>query len=345
MLETPSPPLQCVFSGIQPSGTLHLGNYLGAVAQWVTLQHRTATPIFCIVDWHALTVWQDPAALRAGVLDLAASLLACGIDPQKSILFPQSLNPDHVELAWLLNCVARFGWVSRMTQFKEKSGKNREQASLGLFAYPVLMAADILAYPTNGVPVGDDQRQHLELTREIAIRFHDQYGGGDSVAEPLLIPPATLVLPTGARVMSLRDGNKKMSKSDPSDAARIDMTDDDDTIRRKIQRARTDSLPFPETAMTMQDRPEVANLIGIYAALRGESIESVMAEFAGGPFAPFKEALAESLVETIRPIRTRTVALRADEAALVRMLTDGAGRARAISQPRLARVRQMMGLL
>ncbi len=344
MTSSVTPSLGCVFSGIQPSGTLHLGNYLGAVQQWVELQDRAEQLIFCVVDLHALTVWQDPAELRENTLSLAASLLACGLDPAKCLLFPQSWNSDHSELAWLLNCVARFGWIQRMTQFKEKTGKNREHASLGLFAYPTLMAADILAYPTNAVPVGDDQRQHLELAREIAIRFNHEYPGADADAPPLLIPPDTLTLPVGARVMSLKDGTKKMSKSDASALSRIDLTDSADQIAEKIRKARTDPAPVPDSIDELAVRPEVTNLLGIYAGMAGTSLANVIDEYAGKPFSVFKPALTELLDARLSPIRTRAEQWRADPDGLRQILRSGAERAQEISHPRLTEIKYRMGL-
>src|SRR6201995_3085647 len=278
--------MQRVFSGIQPSGIPTLGNYLGAVRNWVKLQDDHAC-IWCVVDLHAMTVWQDPAELRQQSLEMAAVLLACGVDPARHILFLQSSVRAHAQLAWIFNCISRLGWLNRMTQFKDKSGKDRENASSGLYVYPNLMAADILAYHATRVPVGDDQRQHLELTNDIAQKFNHDYGTDFFPAiEPLIQGPA-------ARVMSLRDGSKKMSKSDPSDQSRINLTDDADTIALKIRRAKTDPEPLPEDARGLEGRAEARNLVGIYAALTGTDYAGVLAEFGGGQFSGFKSALAD----------------------------------------------------
>ena len=270
-----------IFSGIQPTGHLHLGNYLGAIRNWVRLQ-KDFECLFCVVDLHAITVWQDPKELAANTRRIAAALIAAGIDPGQNILFHQSAVPGHAQLAWIFNCVARLGWLNRMTQFKEKAGKNRENASVGLYAYPNLMAADILLYKATHVPVGEDQKQHLELARNIAAKFNNDYGVDFfPVVEPLIFGPAT-------RVMSLRDGRAKMSKSDPSDYSRINMTDDADLIRRKIRKARTDPEPLPDTSDALADRPEAANLIGIYAALADLTGDEVCEQFGGSPFSRFQ---------------------------------------------------------
>ena len=284
-----------VLSGIQPSGIPTIGNYLGALRNWVALQD-THDCLYCIVDLHAITVFQEPAALRTQTLEMAATLLACGIDPARSTLFVQSAVSAHARLAWIFNCVARLGWLNRMTQFKDKAGKDREAASVGLYVYPNLMAADICAYHATHVPVGDDQRQHLELANDIAEKFNHDFG----VAFFPRIAP--LILGEGARVMSLRDGTKKMSKSDPSDQSRISLTDDADTVALKIRRAKTDPLPVPSDVAEFEGRPEARNLAVIYAAFAGCAVGEVLARFGGGGFGAFKEALAELVVARLAPI-------------------------------------------
>jgi len=297
-----------IFSGIQPSGGLTLGNYLGALKRFVEKQDEGIETIYCLVDLHAVTVWQDPEALRRQTREAAAGFIAAGIDPTRSILFNQSQVSAHAELGWVLNCVARMGWMSRMTQWKDKAGKNAEAASLGLFAYPALMAADILAYQATMVPVGEDQKQHVELTRDIAAKFnHDYKVDFFPMPEPVIEGAAT-------RVMSLRDGSKKMSKSDPSDASRINLTDDADAIAQKIRKARTDAEPLPETLSELKDRPEAKNLVNIYAALAGEAPETVLEQFAGHGFGAFKPALAELAVAVLSPITTEMTRLMADPA-------------------------------
>ncbi|RMH48146.1 MAG: tryptophan--tRNA ligase [Alphaproteobacteria bacterium] len=328
-----------VFSGIQPSGGLTLGNYLGALKRFVELQERGAETIYCIVDLHAITVWQDPAALRRNTRELAAGFLASGIDPTRSILFNQSQVPGHAQLAWIFNCVARMGWLNRMTQFKDKAGKNRENASVGLFAYPTLMAADILLYHATHVPVGEDQKQHLELTRDIAIKFNHDYGvDWFPVVEPVIEGPAT-------RVMSLRDGTKKMSKSDPSDMSRINLTDDADTIARKIRKARTDPEPLPETLEGLEGRPEARNLVNIFAALADITPEQAIRQVAGKQFSEFKPMLAELAVERLAPISRRMAELMEDPAEIDRILGDGARRADAIATPILEKTYDIVGML
>lgn len=325
-----------VFSGIQPTGNLHLGNYLGAIRNWVTMQDLHEC-IYCIVDLHAITMRQDPLALRNGIRDMAAALLASGIDPKRAVLFQQSQVRVHAELAWVLMCTARMGWLNRMTQFKEKSGKDREGASVGLFTYPVLQAADILAYKATHVPVGDDQKQHLELARDIAAKFNIDLGTDlFPLPEPVIEGPAT-------RVMSLRDGTAKMSKSDPSDASRINLTDDADTIAQKIKRAKTDAEPLPSEPAGLAGRPEAANLAGLMAALTSRSVASVLAEYGGKGFGAFKPALADVMVATLSPITSRFNALRGDTGSLDAILADGAARARAIAEPVLADVHRAMG--
>ncbi len=333
----PSPHRPLVFSGVQPSGALHLGNYLGALTKFVELQRRMDC-LFCVVDLHALTAWQDPARLADQTREIAAAYLAAGVDPARAIIFPQSAVPEHAELAWLFECVARVGWLDRMTQFKDKSGKDKEGASVGLYAYPVLQAADILLYRATHVPVGEDQKQHLELTRDIAGKFNHDYDA------PGFFPlPAPLIEGPGARVMSLRDGAAKMSKSDPSDQSRINLTDDAETIALKIRRAKTDAEPLPETVEGLSGRPEADNLVGIHAALAGQTKAEVLAEFAGQGFGRFKPALAERLVESLSPVSARLRGYLADPAEIDRVLADGAERARAIAAPILAETRRVVG--
>ncbi len=325
-----------VFSGIQPTGNLHLGNYLGAIRNWVTMQDAHEC-IYCVVDLHAITVAQDPAVLRAGIREMTAALLASGIDPQRAVLFPQSQVRVHAELAWVLMCTARMGWLNRMTQFKEKSGKDREGASVGLFTYPVLQAADILAYKATHVPVGDDQKQHLELARDIAQKFNNDFNIElFPLPDPVIEGPAT-------RVMSLRDGSAKMSKSDPTDASRINLTDDADAIAQKIKRAKTDADALPSEAAGLAGRPEAANLVGLMAALTNRSVADVLADFGGKGFGAFKPALAEVMVATIAPITARFNDLRGDVTTLDAVLADGAARARAIAEPVLAEVHRAVG--
>jgi tryptophanyl-tRNA synthetase len=327
-----------VFSGIQPTGNLHLGNYLGAIRNWVTMQDAHEC-IYCIVDLHAITVPHEPAALRSGIRDMTAALLASGIDPARSILFAQSQVSAHAELAWVLMCTARMGWMNRMTQFKEKSGKDRESASVGLYTYPVLMAADILAYKATHVPVGDDQKQHLELARDIAAKFNSDFGVElFPLPEPVIQGPAT-------RVMSLRDGTAKMSKSDPSDASRINMTDDSDTIAQKIRRAKTDAEPLPSEAAGLAGRPEAANLVGLMAALTNGTVADVLRTYGGQGFGQgFKADLAEAMVQALAPITSRFNELRQDATTLDAVLTTGAERARVIAAPVLADVHRAVGL-
>ena len=327
-----------IFSGIQPTGNLHLGNYLGAIRNWVALQDQ-AECLYCIVDLHAITLWQEPDALRSGIREMAAALIACGIDPKRSILFNQSMVREHAELAWVLYCVARVGWVNRMTQFKDKAGKDKEGASVGLYTYPVLQAADIIVYGATHVPVGEDQRQHLELARDIAIKFNNDY------KTELLVPPETIVPKLSARVMSLRDGSVKMSKSDASDMSRINLTDDADTIRNKIKRAKTDPEPLPDNEAELATRPEAANLVGIYATLSGESVDEVLQRYAGKGFGVFKPDLGELLVTSLSPISERFRALKDDHASIDAILRDGAERATAIAAPLLRQVYDTVGFL
>jgi len=327
-----------IFSGIQPTGNLHLGNYLGAIRNWVALQHDYEC-IFCIVDLHALTQPQDPAELRASTREVTAAYIAAGIDPERCTIFNQSMVPAHTELSWLLGCLTPLGWLNRMTQFKEKAGKNREMAGLGLYAYPVLMAADILLYKATHVPVGEDQKQHLELARDIAGAFNRRY---DREFFPL---PEPQIFGTATRVMSFRDGTKKMSKSDTSDYSRINMTDDAGTIALKIRRAKTDPEPLPMMVAELEDRPEADNLIGIYGALAGLSREEALAKFAGQNFSVFKQALSELSVEVLGRIGGDMRRLVADPGYIDSVLRRGAEHANAIAGPVLREAQEISGLL
>ena len=328
-----------IFSGIQPSGGLTLGNYLGALKRFVEKQDEGIETIYCLVDMHAITVWQDPAKLRQQTREAAAGFIAAGIDPRRSILFNQSQVAAHAELGWIFNCIARMGWMSRMTQFKDKAGKNSENVSLGLFAYPSLMAADIMAYKATHVPVGEDQKQHLELCRDIAIKFNNDYKVDYfPIVEPVIEGPAT-------RVMSLRDGTKKMSKSDPSDQSRINLTDDADTISKKIRKAKTDSAPLPDNLAALKDRPEAKNLVNIYAALAGHTPNQVIKDFAGALFGTFKPALADLAVAKLSPITTEMSRLMKDPAEIDRILGEGANRADAIARPILDQVYDIVGMI
>ncbi len=326
-----------VFSGMQPTNGLHLGNYLGALKNWVAMQDDSDC-IYCIVDLHAITTGPDPKELAQRTRDVAAAYLAAGLDPKRSILFAQSAVREHSELAWVLNCTARMGWLERMTQFKDKAGKDAERMSVGLFDYPVLQAADILVYKGTHVPVGEDQKQHIELSRDIAQKFNNDYN-----AQGFFPLPEPMIQRAGARIMSLRDGTKKMSKSDPSDMARINLTDDADAIANKIKRATTDPQPLPETVEGLKGRAEVENLVGIYAATTGGTSADVLAEFGGKGFGVFKPALAEVLVARLAPIAAEYNRLSADRAALDAILRDGAERARAIAAPVMAEVREIVG--
>jgi tryptophanyl-tRNA synthetase len=327
-----------ILSGIQPTHKMHLGNYLGAVRHWVALQDTFQT-LYCVVDLHALTIPQDPAVLRAQSRELAATLLAAGIDPRRSILFVQSHVPAHSELAWLFSCVTPLGWLYRMTQFKDKAGSQRDNTLHGLLAYPVLMAADILVYRATHVPVGEDQKQHLELTREIAGSFNHRYGiDYFPLPEPQILGAAT-------RVMSLRDGTKKMSKSDPSDFSRINMTDDADAIAQKFRKAKTDPEPLPGEPKGLEGRAEAANLVAIYAALSGRTEAEVLVEFAGSPFSTFKGALTDIAVAVLAPVAGEMKRLMADPGYVDGVLKEGAVRARALAGPTLAEVQQIMGIL
>jgi len=328
-----------IFSGIQPSGGLTLGNYLGALKRFVEKQDEGIETVYCLVDMHAITVWQEPAKLRHATREMAAGFIAAGIDPERSILFNQSQVSAHAEMAWIFNCVARMGWMNRMTQFKDKAGKDKEAASLGLYAYPALMAADILAYHATHVPVGEDQRQHLELTRDIAIKFnHDYQVDFFPVTEPVIEGAA-------ARVMSLRDGTKKMSKSDPSDQSRINLTDDADAIAQKIRKAKTDAEPLPETLDGLEARPEARNLVNIYAALQSRSPQDVLNEFAGHGFGTFKPKLADLAVASLSPISARMQELMQDVSEIDRILGRGAERADAIATPIMERCFEIVGMV
>jgi tryptophanyl-tRNA synthetase len=327
-----------IFSGVQPTGSLHLGNYLGAIRNWARLQDEFEA-IYCVVDLHAVTAPHDPKELSRATREVTAGLIASGIDPARSIIFNQSMVPEHAELSWLFNCIARLGWLNRMTQFKEKAGKNREQASVGLYAYPVLMAADILAYKATHVPVGEDQKQHLELTRDIAQSFNSTYGVDFfPLPEPQIFGSAT-------RVMSLRDGSKKMSKSDESDYSRINMTDGADEIAQKIRKARTDPDPLPGTADGLAQRPEALNLVSIYAALEDIEIDQVIQEYQGQGFSTFKKALADLAVVRLGPVGNEMKRLTAESGEIDKVLADGAERAAQLSRPIVAEVREIMGFL
>ena len=327
-----------IFSGVQPTGSLHLGNYLGAIRNWARLQDEFEA-IYCVVDLHAVTAPHDPKELSRATREVTAGLIASGIDPARSIIFNQSMVPEHAELSWLFNCVARLGWLNRMTQFKEKAGKNREQASVGLYAYPVLMAADILAYKATHVPVGEDQKQHLELTRDIAQSFNSTYGVDFfPLPEPQIFGSAT-------RVMSLRDGTKKMSKSDESDYSRINMTDGADEIAQKIRKARTDPDPLPESTEGLAERPEALNLVSIYAALEDIELDQVIQEYQGQGFSTFKKALADLAVVRLGPVGNEMKRLTAESGEIDKVLADGAERAVQLSGPIVAEVREIMGFL
>ncbi|MBI1179086.1 MAG: tryptophan--tRNA ligase [Alphaproteobacteria bacterium] len=327
-----------VFSGVQPTGNLHLGNYLGAIRNWVKMQDDYDC-IYGIVDMHAITLFQQPAELRAHIREVAAAVIACGVDPQRAILFNQSQVSGHAELAWIFNCVARMGWLSRMTQFKDKAGKHRERASVGLFVYPNLMAADILLYKGTHVPVGEDQKQHLELARDIAQKFNVDY-------EVDFFPlPEPLILGEATRVMSLKDGGKKMSKSDPAEASRINLADGPDDIARKIRKARTDAEPLPGDPKGLADRAEARNLVGIYAALSDLTVADVCARFDGAQFSSFKQALTDLAVEKLGPISAEFARLRADPGHVESILNRGAEAARQRAEPVLRQVKEIVGFL
>jgi tryptophanyl-tRNA synthetase len=336
-----------VFSGVQPTGNLHLGNYLGAITKFVTMQDNYDC-IYCVVDMHAITVWQDPKELKNSIREVTAAFLAAGIDPRKHIVFNQSQVAEHAELAWVFNCVARLGWMNRMTQFKEKVGKDRENASLGLYAYPSLMAADILVYRATHVPVGEDQKQHVELARDIAQKFNNDYA--ESIREhqfgdaffPL---PEPIIQGAATRVMSLRDGTKKMSKSDPSDQSRINLTDDAEAIALKVRRAKTDPDPLPHDEKALEARPEADNLVGIYAAVAGVSKADVLKQFGGAQFSVFKPALSDLLVAKLGPITNEMRKLKGDPAYIDSVLADGSARAQAIASVTMKAVKDIVGFV
>ena len=327
-----------IFSGIQPTGNLHLGNYLGAMRNWVRLQDSYEC-IYCVVDLHAITMWQDPLELRASTREVTAAFIAAGIDSKKSIIFNQSRNSDHAQLAWVFNCVARLGWLNRMTQFKEKAGKHRENASIGLYDYPVLMAADILAYKATHVPVGDDQRQHLELARDIAQKFNNDFG------VDLFPMPEPIILGVASRVMSLRNGMQKMSKSDPSEYSRINLNDGPDDIALKIRKAKTDPESLPSEVAGLKGRPEAENLVGIYAALGDRQLEDVIGEIGGLSFSQFKEKLTELAVAVLGPIGSEMQRLLAEPDEIDKLISDGGARAQALSEPILAEVFEAIGFM
>ena len=335
-----------IVSGIQPTGNLHLGNYLGAIRNWVKMQDEVAASggqsLYFLADLHAISMPHVPANLAANTREMVAALVACGIDPDKSILFNQTQVPAHAELQWLLSGTARMGWLNRMTQWKDKAGKNREGASVALFTYPVLQAADVLLYQATHVPVGEDQKQHLELARDIAQKFNNDFGSEDA---PVFTLPEAIIPPEAARVMSLRDGSAKMSKSDPSDMSRINLTDDADTIMTKVKKAKTDPEVLPGEVKGLEGRPEAANLVGIYAAMAGCGVDTVLGEFAGKGFGAFKPALGELLVEKLAPINARFIELRQDRAALDAILRQGGERARALAAPTLAATYDALGLV
>jgi tryptophanyl-tRNA synthetase len=327
-----------VVSGIQPTGGLHLGNLLGAILRWVRMQDE-AECLYFLADLHALTVDVDPAELRSNVREMAAALIASGIDPSKSVLFRQSAIPAHSELAWILQGTARMGWLNRMTQWKDKAGKNQEGSSVGLFTYPVLQAADILLYNASHVPVGEDQKQHVELTRDIAMKFNNDFD-----VELFVAPEPYIGGGTAARVMSLRDGRSKMSKTDPSEMSRVQLTDSDEAIAQKIRKAKTDPDPLPADPALLESRPEAKNLVGIYAAVKDESVEEVLAKFAGQGFGAFKPALADAVIALISPIRTRLEDLRQHPEEIDRILAEGAARAADLGAPVLAAAKAAVGL-
>jgi tryptophanyl-tRNA synthetase len=336
-----------VFSGVQPSGNLHLGNYLGAIKRFVELQDRYDC-IYCVVDLHAITVWQDPAELPGAIREVAAAFIACGIDPQKHIVFNQSQVAEHAELAWVFNCVARLGWLNRMTQFKEKAGKDRENASVGLYAYPTLMAADILVYRATHVPVGEDQKQHLELSRDVAQKFNNDFAGSirdHGFGEAFFPLPEPVITGEATRVMSLRDGTKKMSKSDASDYSRINLTDDADAIAQKIRKAKTDPDPLPSEPKGLEHRPEADNLVGIYAALADTSRAAVLAQYGNAQFSTFKGALVDLAVAKLGPITTEMQRLLRDPLAIDAILADGTARAQKLASETMKAVKDIVGFV
>ena len=328
-----------IFSGVQPTGNLHLGNYLGAIKNFVKLQNEKENEcIFCVVDLHAITVKQDPKELKKNIRETAATFIASGIDPSKSIIFNQSMISAHSEAAWILSCVSRIGWLNRMTQFKEKAGKDKEKASIGLYSYPVLMAADILLYDATHVPVGDDQKQHLELCRDIAQKFNNDFNATD-----FLKIPEPLIQKEFSRIMSLKDGLKKMSKSDPSDLSRINLTDDRDEILNKIKKAKTDPLPLPSDIKDLNERPEAENLLGIYSSLKNQNLEKSIIEFKGKNFSEFKEKLSETLIETIDPISREIKKLLNDENYLDKILLEGSHKANKIASKKIKEIKGLVG--
>ena len=331
-------PTKRILSGVQPSGDLHLGNYLGAIKNFVALQKEYEC-FFCVVDLHAITVWQDPKVLANKTREVTAAFIASGIDPIKNNIFVQSQVPQHAQLGWLFNCVARMGWLNRMTQFKDKAGKNSENVSVGLFSYPTLMAADILIYLATHVPVGDDQKQHLELTRDIAQKFNNDF---DTDFFPI---PEPLILGEATRVMSLRDGSKKMSKSDPSDYSRIMLTDSADNITQKIRKAKTDPKPLPENITELNSRPEAQNLISIFASLQENSIEKIVSEYAGKEFSIFKKDLADLAASKLEPISGEINKLMGDTSHLDSILKDGKEKAIAVAEPVLEKTKEIIGFL
>jgi tryptophanyl-tRNA synthetase len=338
---------ELVFSGVQPTGNLHLGNYLGAIKRFVELQDRYDC-IYCVVDLHAITVWQEPTELPKAIREVTAAYIAAGIDPKKHIVFNQSQVAEHAELAWVFNCVARLGWLNRMTQFKEKAGKDRENASVGLYVYPTLMAADILVYRATHVPVGEDQKQHLELSRDIAQKFNNDFGASiaaNGFGDAFFPLPEPLISGEATRVMSLRDGSKKMSKSDPSDQSRINLADDADTIALKIRRAKTDPEPLPSEEKGLATRPEADNLVGIFAALAGTSRAAVLREFGNAQFSTFKSALTELAVEKLGPIAAEMKRLQSDPASIDAILADGSARAQKLAGETMKAVKDIVGFV
>ena len=331
-------PTKRILSGVQPSGDLHLGNYLGAIKNFVSLQKEYEC-FFCVVDLHAITVWQDPKVLADKTREVTAAFIASGIDPKKNNIFVQSQVPQHAQLAWLFNCVARMGWLNRMTQFKDKAGKNSENVSVGLFSYPTLMAADILIYLATHVPVGDDQKQHLELTRDIAQKFNNDF-------ETDLFPiPEPLIFGEATRVMSLRDGSKKMSKSDPSDYSRIMLTDTAESITQKIKKAKTDPMPLPENMNDLKSRPEAHNLFSIHASLNGDSIENIITQYAAKEFSLFKKDLADLAVSKLEPITSEMNKLMSDISYIDSVLNDGREKAISVAEPVLVKTKKIIGFL
>jgi tryptophanyl-tRNA synthetase len=339
--------IERVFSGVQPTGNLHLGNYLGAIVKFAELQ-KTHDCIYCVVDLHAITLPQKPEELKASIREVTAAFIACGIDPKKHIVFNQSQVAEHAELAWVFNCVARIGWLNRMTQFKEKAGKDRENASVGLYAYPCLMAADILAYRATQVPVGEDQKQHLELARDIAQKFNLDFAGSISAlgfGDAFFPMPEPLIQGPAARIMSLRDGSKKMSKSDPSDYSRINLSDNAETIAQKVRKAKTDPEPLPSEIEGLKGRPEAENLVGIFAALNCQTKQEVLKDFGGGNFSTFKAALVDLAVAKLGPIGAEMQRLKADPSFIDGILADGSARARALAAKTITSVKDILGLV